>query len=351
MSLSPQIQAIGLSLIAAIAVAGAANWSSRAATKRTVSILAADARAFQSGLDRYVAANSATLATSTLTGPVAVTPATLVTGNFLSPDVAYPTVQGATKVGCVYRDAGGHVTSMSTAYGGTPLQRGAAVSAAVEIGYPGFYVQPDGVTLTGAGRSISASPCNSIIPFAANQVVTRPVLDAAGDQTSTRLNRFDVPGHPEETTMSADLRSGGFDATGFRDLRATRDVLAGGDIVATGYIQPLLQKSEGDACVTTGAANDIGGLARDATGKPLYCDSATAQFRAIAAGGGSYRTTCTTEAGGLAYVLGNACAPAACQAGETELRTSSCSYSNRFDNCPPSGCWMYTITCERWCGR
>ncbi len=349
--MNAQVQAIGLALIVAIGIGTASSWNTQAAARRTAAILAADARNFQIGVDRYVAANPAALASATLTGPVLVTGATLVAGGFLTPEAVLPTLQGATKAGCVYRDSSGQVTSMSTAFGGTPLRTAGAISTVVDIGYPGFYVAPDGVTLSGAGRTTSAAPCNSVIAFAANQVVTGPVLDAAAQPTATFLSRFDVPGHPEETTMSADLKGGGFDAREFRDVLVDRDVLAAGDVVAVGYVQPRLVKAAGDACNASGTVNDVGGLAQDANGKPLYCDLATASFQtAGGGGGGTFRVWVSFHQQNFGTFCPNSICPAPCPPGASEIYPkhwdgSGLLYTTTY--IPEAFGWMWEA--ERWC--
>lgn len=156
--------------------------------------------------------------------------------------------------------------------------------------------------------------------------------------------------------MSADLKGGGFDAREFRDVLVDRDVLAAGDVVAVGYVQPRLVKAAGDACNASGTVNDVGGLAQDANGKPLYCDRGTATYVAAGgSGGGAIRkfsvvpncmiSQCIDSTGNAS---GDKCAPA-CPAGTSQLFPGTCQITHFSVQgvCYLDGAWYWE--CERWC--
>ncbi len=154
---------------------------------------------------------------------------------------------------------------------------------------------------------------------------------------SNWLSRTRVDSQPDLNRMETALDMGNHDVTGARAVSASAGITAGGNIVTSGYLRSTRIVTAGDSCSAT---NDIGGLVRDSSGKPLYCDATSGTFAEMAGG----RPTVSFAVQSYMQGIWTGQAPL-CPPDSFESTPSYISYALH----DPSTGWMIQYT--RWCWR
>ncbi len=278
--------------------------------------------------------------------PAVITPAMLQTVSLLGASDPVTGINGGSIVSVVRRPAAGQLEWVTTVVGGLALPEADLGEFVKRVGARGGYTPASSsavATIVGGQGLQTANFAGAGVTWATRQ----PVVYGSLTQGQTMSNYlYRTPGMPATAyTMQHDLSLGGNSIADINQVTTTGKILSGGNVTTAGYLRSTAVKAAGDSCV---AATDVGGLVQDADGKPLYCDSGSATFKAIAGGGYTRRTMCTAEGNAMGIVFDNMCTPPACDATETQRGPQKCSWAWRYDTCG-SGCWTYVATCERWC--
>lgn len=307
--------------------------------------LARDLAPYLPEFRRYVDINRATLQTNAAGAPVVITVADLVAATPSLAGMNGKLRNGGVVVG-VARLVSGNLQLLITTNGGQPISdascsmfAGAVPGDGQETAQLGcvYPETPSVMSATKSGRNIALAPFAGTVGLGTGQPYAFMSYDAAA-VLSPMLYRQQVPGAgTNPNTMATNLRGGTTnDLLDFRDGRFNRNV------VADGYLQARSVRSAGDACVTTGAVNDIGGLVQDSSGKPLYCDSVSGTFNTV--GGGRPTVSFTVKSFGQGSSAFAGQAPG-CPADSFEL-TGSFVSEVAYD--PATG-WLVHHT--RWCWK